>query len=174
MPLSFRRPQHWLPEAFLFAAVAMVSSACAVSRPYDAPAAVVLRDGKPCLFAPSPAPSASTTGWAYVGVAALDREGTARGVWDLDITVQRPTTADLCIPYGESTQPQNVRVPPAPLSDDVTPYRAILNVGTPGTADRGRFGVWFCYGKDAGGTPRLTRLDDNTLRCTAQPLSVPK
>lgn len=145
----------------------------ATSRPYDAMAAVVLRDGKPCLFAPSQVPSVDTAGWVYVGVATLDSDGAAHGVWDLDITVERPATAERCIPYGLSIQPQNVRVPAAHLPDDIRPYRAILSVGTLANKDRGRFAIWFCYGKDAGGIPRLTRVNDKTLVCAAEPLAEP-
>jgi hypothetical protein len=174
MQLFFRRRPRWLRDAFALLAVVVGNSACAVSRPYDAPAAVVLRDGKPCLFAPSPTASANTVGWVYVGVAMIDSVGAAHGVWDLDITAERPATAGQCIPYGMSTQSQNVRLPPASLPDDIRPYRAILGVGVPGTKDRGRFGVWFCYGKDAGGVPRLTRLDGKTLACTNEPLAEPR
>src|SRR5688572_20505244 len=79
-----------------------------------------------------------------------------------------------CIPYGVPTQGQRAAVATATLSDPVRPYRVILRIGSPGSAYGGRFGAWFCFGRDSAGQPILTQWDDDALVCTAKPLATPR
>jgi hypothetical protein len=162
----FERRHHWVSDLLLFVAAAAASSACAVSRPFDRPAAVILRDGKPCLFAPGVAASEEPD-WMGVEIAAMFPLGRAKAVWGADIVVERPSTSDRCVVYGASVQRQNVRVAAAPLPDQIQPYLAVLGIGPFGSKGSGRYGLWFCFGKDSVGVPVLARWDDSAERCTA-------
>jgi hypothetical protein len=167
-----RRPLTWALNLLVILAVTASGAACAVSRLFDRPAGVVLRGGKPCLYAP-PAridTDAKPAEWIDIGVAAVDASANARGVWDIDIKVARPSSPDQCVVYGAPTPTQNVRLAAQPLPAERKAYRAILGVGTPGSKDSGRYGIFFCYGNDDTGQPALTVWDAKTSSCTKEPL----
>jgi hypothetical protein len=166
----FERRHDWVPDLLLVVAAAAASSACAVSRPFDRPAAVILRDGKPCLFAPGVAASEEAD-WMGVAMTAMFPLGRAKAVWVADIVVQRPSAADRCVVYGASFPRQDVRVPAAPLPDRIQPYLAVVGIGPFGSKGSGRYGVWFCFGKDSAGMPVLKRWDDSAERCTVHALT---
>lgn len=169
------RARRVMALTFLCAFLLQSGPSAAVSRLYDAPAGVTLRDGQPCFFAPWRDPEAGGEAqWIGISVMMLEPLNRAMAVWSADLKGERPSTSERCIPCGVPTQGQRAVVATATLSDPVRPYRVILRVGLPGSAYGGRFGAWFCFGRDSAGQPILTQWDDDALVCTAKPLATPR
>jgi hypothetical protein len=101
------RARRVMALTFLCAFLLQSGPSAAVSRLYDAPAGVTLRDGQPCFFPPWRDPDAGREAqWIGISVTMLELLDRAMAVWSADLMGERPSTSERCIPYGVPTQGQ--------------------------------------------------------------------
>lgn len=165
---SCRIPLIWIAELAFIALLGLSVPACAVSKKYDGEVSVVLVDGKPCFYAAQKMLSTrDAPEWWDVSVGVSQREANFNAVWVAGIKLPPPASVQRCVVYGFEASTVKLRVPAAPLSKDITAYEVFLGIGSSGLGYGGNYGLRFCYGLDAGGTPVLRRWDAERLKCAA-------
>ncbi len=124
---------------------------------------MTLQDGFPCFFA-----DFGEGSWPGYNLTVVINKGTAAGlIWAVSVaeSAEKPSTPQSCVQYGQRKEAIKTVIAAAPLHDGL-PYLAIIHLG-----DRARYGIPFCMGKDAQGSPALTRWNENGDGCTAAPLN---
>lgn len=141
--------------------------ALAVSKGYDAPAQVILKDGHPCFFADmgtqTPAVPSQT-------ITVVSNRDTTKYVWQINEKQGErplPTSAERCVKYGEYWPTAVIVTAPEPLQYDMPYFVDIATRIGNGT----RFRIAFCLSKDANEKPLLTKWAKDGKHCTNRPLS---
>lgn len=133
----------------------------AISKPYDAEAQVIMKDGLPCFFAPMANEKPPKFGQTIK--VHINRGQTVWHIAEEHGTEQVPSNIDRCVKYGTTWRTGATIKEPAPLQDGV-PY--IADIGS--TA---RFRVTFCLSRTAQGEQLLTEWTEDGYRCTDEPLN---
>ncbi len=152
-------------KCLLLAGLALAGNCWAMSKPFDAYAAAVIKKGKPCFYLPTPV-DAETPDY-------LRGEGVYMGVFD-DVAKKskweswlktrpkiNPTSPNTCIPYGFKSPDKN-RTLAEPLTHD-TAY--IFDM----YGEYGRNRLYFCIKKDAQGKDYLSKSGPQG-HCSSDPL----
>jgi hypothetical protein len=97
----------------------------------------------------------------------INKGNSAGMVWVISTpeNVEKPSTVQSCVPYGQAVGPAKTIKPAAPLHDGL-PYLGIIDTG-----DRARYGIPFCIARDSQGNPTLTKWNENGDGCTDVPLN---
>ncbi|WP_148264894.1 hypothetical protein [Collimonas fungivorans] len=143
--------------------ITAMSGAMAMSGPFEHPAQVILKDGSPCFFS-----DFGERPWSGYNLTVEINKGSSAGmVWVISTAenVEKPSTVQNCVRYGQAAGPAKTIKPAAPLREGL-PYLGIIDTG-----DRARYGIPFCIGRDSQTNPILTKWNENGDGCTEVPLN---
>ncbi|WP_440217251.1 hypothetical protein [Chromobacterium piscinae] len=157
-------------KAALAAIFAIPMYALAISKPYDAVAGAVMRDGTPCFYSLVPL-SAEPPGYLRgmgISLRLFNESPRAPGyLWDTWFktwTRKLPTSPATCVPYSIASPDKTPRPPQALRHDEPLSF----SFG----GEWGRQNVRFCIRKDDQGHDYLTKVvrHNGVAACTAEPL----
>lgn len=149
----------------LLAGLVLAGNGLAVSKPFDAYAAAVMKDGKPCFYLPPPIAEETPPSLRGEGVSMEVFDDVAkRYKWESWLKTRpkvNPTSPSTCIPYGFKSPDKN-RTLEEPLTND-TAY--IFDM----YGEYGRNRLYFCIKKDAQGKDYLAKSGPRG-NCSSEPL----
>ncbi|MGC0151865.1 hypothetical protein ACPRNU_05340 [Chromobacterium vaccinii] len=150
--------------------IVATASSCAQSKPYNAEAAVILKNGAPCFYIPyeinsNPAVYSDGKGLQLsLFNASQTNPGYVWKTWFRQRPATLPSAPKSCIPYGVMSTDWK-GIPPKPLNLS-TSYQ--LEVG----GELGKYGSFFCIQKDKAGSAYIAK-SDHKGNCSTEPLPSP-
>ncbi|OHX10303.1 hypothetical protein BI347_21150 [Chromobacterium sphagni] len=152
-------------KLLLLAGLILAGNSWAMSKPYDAEATAVMKDGKPCFYLKTPIEGDTPDYLKGQGVSAeVFNETQHRYMWKswYKTTLKTPPTSpQTCISYGTKSPDKN-RMLALPLTND-TAY--IFDM----FGEYGRNRLYFCIKKDAQGKDYLSKSGPQA-NCSTDPL----
>ncbi|WP_158300921.1 hypothetical protein [Chromobacterium sp. ATCC 53434] len=145
--------------------LALASNCWAMSKPFDAYAAAVMKDGKPCFYLKVPIEGETPDYLKGQGVSAEVFNDTQHRYmwksWYKTTLKTAPVSPQTCLPYG-TISPDKNKVPAQPLTNH-TAY--IFDM----FGEHGRNRLYFCIKKNSQGKDYLSKFDPQG-NCSANPL----
>lgn len=141
--------------------------ALAISKGYDAPAQVILKNGTPCFFAKMPTEQPTLPGQT---IMVFENRGIMPTIWHINErtgTLPLASSAARCVKYGTSWPTAITKTGPIPLQYDI-PYLARIETAAGNGVS---FQVEFCLLENVHGKPLLTEWTHDGKHCTNKPLN---